>query len=161
MILMATFAFGLLSVKAQDNPIKIVTGHPDFQIQIKRCAASGKNVVLDMVFKNEGAVDTGDLNIYVDSYGWPHDDWDITVYDDEGNLYRQGARVKFANYGYQPMVKGGIELVAGVPVKVSIKIPNVAETATSFAKITFLVENKLWGIGDKPVEIRNVPITRR
>ena len=151
----------LQNVNAQDEQLKIVTGHPDFMIQIKRCAASGKNVVLDMIFKNEGAVDTGDFSIFVDSYGWPHDDWDITVYDDEGNLYRQGARVKLANSQYEPMIRGGVELVSGVPVKVSIKIPNVAETATSFAKITFLVENKLWGIGEKPVEIRNVPITRK
>ena len=35
LILMAIFAFGLQNASAQDG-IKIITGHPDFKIQIKR-----------------------------------------------------------------------------------------------------------------------------
>ena len=160
LILMAMFAFGIQNVSAQDAPIKIVTGHPDFKIQIKRCAASGNTVIIDMIFKNEGTTDSGNMKIYVDSFGFPYDQWNLTAYDDEGNLYKKGARVKFANNQYRAMIDGGMELVSGVPMKVSIKIPNVEETATSFPKITFLVKNDFWGIGEKPVEIRNLPITR-
>lgn len=161
MFLMAIFALGLQNVSAQDAPLKIVTNHPDFNIKINRCAASGNTVIIDMIFRNDGATDSGDISIYTDSYGWPHDDWNLTAYDDEGNSYYRGCRVKFAKMDYAPMIKGGIELIAGVPVKVSLKIPNVEETATSFPKITFKVENKLWGIGEKPIEIRNLPITRK
>lgn len=160
LILMAMCAFGLHNVSAQDAPLKIETGHPDFKIQIKRCAASGNTVILDMIFKNEGVTDSGNIQIYVDSYGFPYDQWNLNAYDDEGNLYKKGARVKFANSQYRAMIDGGMELVSGVPVKVSIKIPNVEETATSFPKVTFLVVNDLWGIGGKPVEIRNLPIIR-
>ena len=160
LILMEIFAFALQNSYAQDAPLKIVTGHPDFKIQIKRCAASGNTVIIDMTFKNEGVTDSGNLKIYVDSYGFPYDQWNLTAYDDEGNLYKKGARVKFANNQYRAMIDGGMELVSGVPMKVSIKIPNVVETATSFPKITFLVKNDYWGIGEKPIEIRNLPITR-
>ena len=54
--LMAIFAFGLQNVSAQDAPLKIVTNHPDFSIKVKRCAASGKTVVLDLILNNEGNI---------------------------------------------------------------------------------------------------------
>lgn len=157
---MAMFAFGLQNICAQDAPLRIVTNHPDFKIKILRCAASGNTVVINMVFLNEGATDSGNVKIYVDQFGFPYDSWSLKAYDDEGNIYNRGARIQFANYQYAAMIESGIELVAGVPTKVNIKLPNVSETASCFPKITFLVKNDLWGIGDKPVEIRNVPITR-
>ena len=55
--LMAIFAFGLQNVCAQDAPLKIVTNNPDFTIKVKRCAASGKTVVLDLILNNVGTND--------------------------------------------------------------------------------------------------------
>ena len=52
LILMAMLALGWQNVNAQDAPIKIVTGHPDFKIQIKRCAASGNTVIIDMILSH-------------------------------------------------------------------------------------------------------------
>ena len=48
-IMMAIFAFGLQNASAQDAPLKIITNHPDFDVKVKRCAASGKSVIIDMV----------------------------------------------------------------------------------------------------------------
>ena len=68
MILMAIFALGLQNVSAQDAPLKIVTNHPDFKIKVKRCAASGKTVVLDLILNNEGTNDVKIDMVVVDAW---------------------------------------------------------------------------------------------
>lgn len=87
LILMAVFAFGIQNVSAQDAPLKIVTNHPDFKIKVKRCAASGKTVVIDLILSNVGATDVENIEgfggIY---YGSPRG---TEAYDDEGNIYQE------------------------------------------------------------------------
>ena len=80
LILMAMFAFGLQNVSAQDG-IKIITNHPDFKIKVKRCAASGKTVVIDLILTNEG---TNDIEgVYVCGGAWDCSE----AYDDECLLF--------------------------------------------------------------------------
>ena len=84
LILMAMFAFGLQNVSAQDG-IKIITNHPDFKIKVKRCAASGKTVVIDLILTNEG---TNDIEgVYVCGGAWDCSE----AYDDEGNIYKDSS----------------------------------------------------------------------
>ena len=86
LILMAMFAFGIQNVCAQDAPLKIVTNHPDFKIKIKRCAASGKTVVLDLILMNEGVNDVEGVMAFGGQGRWT---WSCAeAYDDEGNIYQ-------------------------------------------------------------------------
>ena len=63
LILVAMFAFGIQNVSAQDAPLKIVTNHPDFNIKVKRCAASGKTLVIDLIATNTGSEDINEFCI--------------------------------------------------------------------------------------------------
>ena len=83
-LLMVMIAFGFQSVHAQDTPIKIVTGHPDLKVKVKRCAASGKTIILDLVFSNEGARDVESFAL-LGSPAWNRGE----AYDDEGNIYNE------------------------------------------------------------------------
>ena len=104
--LMAIFAFGLQNVCAQDAPLKIVTNNPDFTIKVKRCAASGKTVVLDLILNNVG---TNDVDVYRIAGGYYSSiigsKENSEAYDDEGNMYQgRNFKVKIANrpeYSYE------------------------------------------------------------
>ena len=154
MILMAIFAFGLQNVSAQDAPLKIVTNHPDFNIKVKRCAASGKTVVLDLILNNEGTNDVKVRNVYVYR--------DSEAYDDEGNIY-QGSdlKVKVAN---RPQYGGSTDdfmIPTGVPMRLSIQINNVSTSAERIARLSLYIDCSVWGLNtDKLVKLSNVPITR-
>ena len=152
LIMMTMFAFGLQSVSAQDKPIKIVTGHPDFNLKITRCVASGKNVVLDMVVTNLGENDVEQFKVHGSGYA-------TKVYDDQGNIYDTDINVKIANKQY---TTGAIEikLVSGVPTKYSLMIGNVSPRAESLVLIEPDIWVPAWKTEYTTVKIRNVPITR-
>ena len=84
LIMMAMFAFGIQNVCAQDA-IKIVTNHPDFKIKVKRCAASGKTVYIDLILNNTGYNDVEGLA------AWGSGGNASEAYDDEGNIYRDNS----------------------------------------------------------------------
>lgn len=152
LIMMAMFAFGLQNVNAQDKPIKIVTGHPDFSLKITRCVASGKNVVLDMVVTNLSDNDVECFKVHGSSYA-------TKVYDDQGNIYDSDIDVKIANKQY---TTGTIEikLVAGIPTKYSLMIANVSQKAQYLVLVEPDIYVPAWKTVNSTVKIRNVPITR-
>ena len=154
--LMAIFAFGLQNVCAQDAPLKIVTNHPDFKIKIERCAASGKTVVIDMLFSNEGTDDADGVSVVTNFEGRQ-----CEAYDSEGNVYRQSISAYAKGLSDQYGNVKNFSLIPDVPMKIRITIDEFSETAEKIARLRLRVDCRKWKIGSgKLVEIRNVPITR-
>ena len=153
LILMAIFAFGLQNVSAQDAPLKIVTNHPDFSIKVKRCAASGKTVVLDLILNNEGTND-----VKIDGVSTYYSE----AYDNEGNIYQDAnLRVKVANREEYKSNSGRFMIPTGVPMRLSLQINNVSTSAESIARLSLCVDCSVWGLsGNKLVKLSNIPITR-
>ena len=160
-LLMAMIAFGFQSVNAQDG-MKIVSNHPDFKIKVKRCAASGKTVVIDLILTNMGSQDVENLTVYGGS------DWGnpkvSEAYDSEGNVHKGGSlRVKLANApSYTDNNESqSIDLLPEVPVRMSVKIDGVPISAESFPRLKLYFNCEKWGLNyDKMVVIRNIPISR-
>lgn len=160
-LLMAMFAFGFQSVNAQDEPIKIVTGHPDLKVKVKRCAASGKTIVLDLVVSNEGARDVERFAL-LGCPAWERGE----AYDDEGNIYNEpnGGRIllKVTNgASYEPYTNE-FRLLSGIPMRVSVRIEDFSTSATSIAFLKLGVDCDELGLGDhnKSITFRNIPISR-
>lgn len=139
----------------QQRNMTIVTNHPDFSVKVKRCAASGKTVIIDFIIENIG---TNDVNLNLgdsESYFTSGRGW-----DDQGNEYLP--RYKYANGTNYDMMVGPKALLAGVPTKLSVKLEGVPVDAESIAKLLLDIRCDEWGIGkDKPVTIRFIPITRQ
>lgn len=168
MLFWVLFAFGSQIVSAQDAPLKIVTNHPDFNIKVKRCAASGKTVILDLIFTNEGANDVSGVSVNGGN-GRNYTQWGPSeAYDDEGNIYRN-ISVRVANYqNYTFDETPTIKIPVGVPMKCSVKIEGVDASAQSIARMELFVNCKEWSIGHlgnsdtaKPVKFSNIPISRK
>ena len=164
LILMAMFAFGLQNVSAQNAPLKIVTNNPDFTIKVKRCAASGKTVVLDLILNNVG---TNDVEVYRIAGGYYSAvigyKENSEAYDDEGNMYQgRNFKVKIANRTeYSHDNTGSFSIPAGVPMRLSIQIDGVPQSAESIARLKLIVTCSAWGLDcEKPVRISNIPIAR-
>lgn len=156
--LMAIFAFGLQNVCAQDAPLKIVTNHPDFSIKVKRCAASGKTVIIDLILNNNGTNDV-DVNEVRGGGGT----YISEAYDDEGNIYQSdNLKVKIANRTtYEQYTTGEFSIPSGVPMRLSVQINNVPQSAESIARLKLIFFCNVWGLNSaKPVRINNIPITR-
>jgi len=153
-ILMAMFAFGIQNVSAQDA-IKIVTNHPDFKVKVKRCVASGKTVVIDLILNNTGVNDVERLNAYGGGIN-------SEAYDDEGNIYDgDKLKVKVANRQQYLNNTGNFNIPSGVPITLSISIDGVPQSAESIARLKLRIDCATWGLNnDKPVKISNIPITR-
>ena len=163
LIMMAMFAFGLQNVSAQNAPLKIVTNNPDFTIKVKRCAASGKTVVLDLILNNVGTNDVDVSLIAGGSYHGYESKENSEAYDDEGNMYQfRNFKVKIANRTeYSHDNTGSFSIPAGVPMRLSIQIDGVPQSAESIARLRLVVFCSAWGLnGEKPVKISNIPITR-
>lgn len=157
LILMAIFAFGLQNVCAQDAPLKIVTNHPDFSIKVKRCAASGKTVIIDLILNNNGTNDVENVTAGGGEYGR------AVAYDDEGNIYEVNAiKVKVANKPeYTKWETDKFNIPSGVPMKLSVQLEGVPQSAESIARLKLVLKCSVWGLNDdKPVKINNIPITR-
>lgn len=152
-VLLAMFAFGLQNVNAQDG-IKIVTNHPDFKIKIKRCSASGKTVIIDLLLINEGTNDVEDLYVGGGANG-------SEAYDNEGNIYKNELKVKVANRPDYSHSQNHFNIPTGVPMKLSISIDGVPQSAETIARLKVNIECRAWGINvNKPVRISDIPITR-
>lgn len=136
----------------QVNGVKIVTGHPDLKIVVNRCAASGTNVVIDLVITNIGSTDVEEFKLHGSTYG-------TKVYDDQGNIYDKDIQVKIANREYTKY-SDEIKLVAGVPTRVSFLIKGVAAQAKTFVLFEPDAYVPFWNITKETVKLRNIPITR-
>lgn len=142
---------------AQESPISIVSGHPDFKIKILSCKAMGNMVYLNMQFLNEGDEDVNQEIIL--SHGWSD------VYDSEGNGYSitmwpKPLAVKSGNGDYN--ISAQYSLITSVPIRVTLRIEGVPTQAEFLARIRLFVICSAWGLNSQQtkVQIRNVPITR-
>ncbi|MBO7051547.1 MAG: hypothetical protein J6W24_02670 [Prevotella sp.] len=159
-LLTFTLSFASNAV-AQTSPIEIVTGHPDLNIKVKRCAASGNTVILDMIFTNTGTQDA-DFEI------WGSYASNSEFYDDEGNSYHGNdlwgkATVKFANAPKYDASAENKKLLAGVPTKVSFKITDVPVSAQNIALVELGIKSQVFDMNlyNKKTQLRNIPITRK
>lgn len=159
LILMAMLAFGIQNVSAQDAPLKIVTNHPDFKVKVKRCAASGKTVVLDLVLNNDGV---NDVENVISFGGAIFGDYKSEAYDDEGNIYKgDDVKIKVANSQDYSKNTGKFNILSGVPMRISIRIDGVSQSAESIARLKLMFECKTWGLDyHNPVIFSNIPISR-
>jgi hypothetical protein len=154
-LMMALFAISFQGLQAQ-APLKIVTNHPDFKIKVKRCAASGKTVIIDLILTNEGATDVEQIMGFGGYYG-------SEAYDNEGNIYQQNAvKVRVANRpSYSDANSGEFKIPEGVPMKYSVCLENVPISTESIARLTLHFDCQKWGLnGSKMVKISNIPISR-
>lgn len=159
-ILFAMMAlFATCTMSAQDAPTKIITGHPDFKVQVKRCAASGTTMVVDLVLSNEGTKDIDDI-VLVGSA------WDRSeAYDDEGNMYKEqngtNIKIKVSNMKEYESRESRFRLLTDVPMRVSVRIEGFSATAERIALLKIGVQCRQWGLVEgKQITIRNIPISR-
>lgn len=153
MVAMLAFAFQGLQAQA---PMKIVTNHPDFKIKVKRCAANGKTVIIDLILTNEGATDVENIEGYGGCYG-------SEAYDNDGNIYQNDAiKVRVANReNYTCSGCGSFKIPVDVPMRYSICIENVPASSESIARLSLHFECEKWGLSrDKLVKFSNIPISR-
>lgn len=137
----------------------IVTGHPDFKVKVTRCEASGKNVVLDLVFTNVSAQDVEKWSIYN-----PCNYHRTTVvYDSEGNIYNcsnESISIKVSNSEYS-WGHENLKMISDVPMKVSVMITGIPANVESLARVDLEVNIPIFNIdGNTPVKIKNIPIAR-
>lgn len=132
---------------------KIVTGYPDFKINIKRCEAADKTVLIELTLLNNTDTDVEEFSFYGGCSG-------TKLYDDQGNIYEdRSVLVKMANKEYG-CYSDYIKLVAGLPTKMSIMVYNVPLSVKSFALLDLNIFVRPWNINKGTVKLRNIPITR-
>lgn len=135
-------------LQRREGAFKLVTNHPDFKIKVRRCEASGKTCVIDLIIENVGS---SDVSIYADA-GY---NGALIAYDDEANEY--------TNISHFIGSKGGRKhtLMAGVPMKARIQVEGVAESATMFRRLDWKIQCNAWGMNEnKPIKFINLPISR-
>ena len=141
-----------ISFVAFPQGMKIVTGNPDFKIKVTRCEASGSTVYMNLLLENKG-----DKEDRIIVYGGGINS--SFAIDDEGNSYNESDfQVKIGKELLSSVTTSGT-LYPDVPVKLSIQIEGVPESATLFRKIILEVQF-VSGDFHKKVEISNVPIYR-
>lgn len=121
-----------------------------------RCVASGKTVIIDMTLNNVGDTDVEGLNVWGGARS--------EAYDDEGNIYKaKSIKIKVANYKDYTTNSYSFNIPAGVPMKLSVSIDGVSQSAESIARLKICLYCKAWTVGcdfDKPLRISNIPISR-
>lgn len=137
-------------LQRREGAFKLVTNHPDFKIKVRRCEASGKTCVIDLIIENVGASD-----VYIST---GNRTGGLIAYDDEANRY-ESIKVSVGNnewIWYQQRM-----LMSCVPMKARIQIEGVAESATMFRRLDWYIDSKIWGLdGNKPIKFINLPISR-
>ncbi len=151
----------LQNMFAEVPPTKISIGTPDLAVQIKRCVADEKIVLVDLVFTNKTDDDVdirmGNVNI-MNAF---------VIYDSEGNSYTGGKRlIRCAN---NPFTEWEISFLAlpEIPVKVQIKVVGVPTEAEFLSLIKLPIHSEALGLSfldmshtGKYPSLRNIPITR-
>lgn len=154
-LLMMVAMFFATGIYAQDaKPMKIITNHPDFKVKVKRCAASDKTVIIDLIFSN---VSSSDVDMRVSGGGA------TVAYDDDGNIYQgEKLKVQIANSGdWSEYWPSSFTLPAEVPVKITYKIEGVPSSVESLPRLMVAVSCDKWGLNkEKPIKITNIPISR-
>lgn len=136
-------------LQRREGAFKLVTNHPDFKIKVRRCEASGKTCVIDLIIENVGS---SDVDIEVKGGSWHG----LIAYDDEANQYESIGIAVGNKWGL-----GTHKLPAGVPMKARIQVEGVVESATMFRRLDWKIYCSAWGLNDnKPIKFINLPISR-
>lgn len=136
-------------MQRREGAFKLVTNHPDFKIKVRRCEASGKTCVIDLIIENVGS---SDVDIYVKGGSWHG----LIAYDDEANQYESIGIAVSDKWGL-----GTHTLPANVPLKARIQVEGVAESATMFRRLDWKIDCRAWGLNEnKPIKFINLPISR-
>lgn len=135
-------------LQRREGAFKLVTNHPDFKIKVRRCEASGKTCVIDLIIENVGS---SDVEIYADA-GY---NGALISYDDEANEYTDISHFIGSKGGRSHILR------AGVPMKARIQVEGVAESATMFRRLDWKITCRAWGLNEnKPIKFINLPISR-
>lgn len=144
-----------LGAFAQSKGMTLISGNPDFKVKVTRCEASGKTVVLDMVFENVGP---RDVDVEFQPYRW------LLAYDDEGNKYGDNdGKVKLFLAGRE---LSRIQLPTDVPLKARVQIEGVPMSAQVLKRVDIYWYcpdwggNAMGGSNGKMIKMTNVPISR-
>lgn len=126
----------------------IITNHPDFKIEFKRCAVSGKTCVIDLLIENTGS---NDVQVTFA---------DIVAYDNEGNEYKN-ISIMIGDSSNKWIDQIDKTLMSEVPIKARITINGVNESATAIRRINWITYCNAWDLSfNKPVRLQNIPISR-
>lgn len=142
---------------AQDEPLRIETGHPDLLVKVTRCQASGDRLVMDLLVKNlccETRLTFGGGNCF--EYGGS------TAFDDEGNKYT--GMDFMVNWGKeQPGHIAKTILPENVPLKFRVTVTGLDKNAVSLTKVNLYCSSKELGMqwDNYYIELFNVPISRQ
>ncbi len=135
---------------SQANQLKIVSPHPDLNIQVKSCEYSKSTVELDLILTNNGAEET--VTFYGTNAG-------STAYDNEANQYSKGSsKITSGPTGGKISTTSKIVLPRNVPVKYRVEIDKVDKSATSFKLLKLYVSSngRMSLSKNDPIEIYNV-----
>lgn len=133
---------------------KVVSPHPDLEIEMTRCIASGKTVVIDFVLTNHGS----DTEICLAG----GEGTTSKVYDDEGNVYSyNNVLISVAGSNLTSSWTRNLIYPTDVPIKCRMQIEKVEESVLNFSRINLVGDCNSMGLNrDKPILFHNVPITR-
>lgn len=141
----------------QEKKLTLKTGHPDVEVQIKRCIAQGEDVIIDLMVTS-------------------HTKWEKIYFipdapqcfDDEGNYYKTertsggglAGSIQYEIDGENKYWRSYLITEEDIPRKIRIIIKNVDEYASTFLSMKF----PYLGNGDDELKytlsIKNLPITR-
>ena len=137
-------------LQRREGAFKLVTNHPDFKIKVRRCEASGKTCVIDLIIEHVGSSDVKVMTGYGNGR--------LIAYDDEANRY-ESIKVSVGNSNW--IWSEWRNLMSCVPMKARIQIEGVAESATMFRRLDWCIDCDAWGLGrNKPIKFMNLPISR-
>lgn len=135
--------FSVLSICAFGQ-VKCTSSNPSYELTYKRSVVAGNSVIVDFLVTLYGN-ETKEFRVY-----------EMTVYDDEGNVYNFKANgtgcVDVGNTG-----NNIIYIEPDIPVKIRITVKNVDEYSTLFKKMIMPFGN---GYDKNSFTITNIPIPR-
>lgn len=135
-------------VESTGDIFKISTGYPDLKVKVKRCIASERTLIIDLLIENVSDDDVNSFEL------WGTRSMAI---DDEGNEYKSlGVLLGDNNFSFS----SGSKLFAQTPVKARIKIEGLSQWATMLRVLQISYECNKWGNNSRAIKIKNLPITR-
>ena len=138
---------------ASGQGVKVTTVSPDIKVRVLKCEATGNTVLVTLTLEN---TTSRDMNF---SLCGGYDNHSVAI-DDEGNKYtNHQIHVKIGNDYYNSLFVMG-DLYSEVPLKVTYKITDVPESATSFSRLNLWFNSNDRGIYDQHIKISNLPISR-
>lgn len=148
-------------VEETQDGVKIASCHPDIKVKIKRCEASNKTCIVDLIITNVNDNDISEFGFAGGTLRGGYFPPISVAYDDEGNQITNNNFL--TGVAGKPVETGGsfTALPSNVPVKLRIQLEGIPESATKLTRIDLScicgqINVKL----DKPIILKNVPITR-